>query len=564
MRYGFIGLVLVTLSIANAAAESLPRHSSLPVLRGFKLTGERINPTPLRLLGQRPLLPHPMKILQHRTFKPLGGNLVKRPKSLKQLNHISKAGLPSSQNPVGTKTGSNQPAPGQPGRQNPVAVLPGINQPGATLPGSNGPTPILHGGPVGVIVIGTSLPILIQGAGGGRLPIAPVFVPASDRDPEEVASALVRKKRHRPAEILVEVGPGLPENFKQDLARRYGVSVQDEGILRFSGNRLLSLTVRHNRNLRALLSRLFLLKGVLSAQPNYVYAPVQGTSGKSLGPSTSQPEKSVRESQELPSGKGVKLAIIDTCLDKQHVELQGSIVSSFDATRAASEACAPENHGTAVASLIAGHRQIHGTAAGVEILEARAFSYKADDEQVDATTREVVKAIDWAATSDAKVMNLSFAGPADPIMERVIAAAYTKGIVLVGAAGNGGPHAEPLYPGAYPEVIAVTATNGKRQLYRSANRGKYIAVSARGVDVLVAHVHDTYGTDSGTSFAAAEVSGVVASLLEKRPNATPEQIRAALQDTAATVSGLEKDEVGHGAINAVAAIDFVEKSIPQK
>ena len=94
-------------------------------------------------------------------------------------------------------------------------------------------------------------------------------------------------------------------------------------------------------------------------------------------------------------------------------------------------------------------------------------------------------------------MNLSFAGPADPLIERVVAAAYRKNIGLIAAAGNAGPASPPLYPAAYPEVIAVTATDGKLEIYSAANRGKYISVSARGVDVLAAHVNNTYGMEFG-------------------------------------------------------------------
>ena len=112
-------------------------------------------------------------------------------------------------------------------------------------------------------------------------------------------------------------------------------------------------------------------------------------------------------------------------------------------------------------------------------------------------------------------------------------------------------------------MIAVTATNGRQQIYSAANRGKHISVSARGVDVLVAHVQNTYGIESGTSFAAAKVSGIVAGLIETRPRAAPDEIRAALQNTATGVPGQDRDEAGYGLVNARAAIGFVETSVRQ-
>jgi subtilisin family serine protease len=83
-----------------------------------------------------------------------------------------------------------------------------------------------------------------------------------------------------------------------------------------------------------------------------------------------------------------------------------------------------------------------------------------------------------------RVVNMSFAGPTDPTLRRLLAAAYDKGMVLIAAAGNAGPQSEPLYPAADPNVIAVTATDSADHIFKMANRGRYIAVAAPGVDIL--------------------------------------------------------------------------------
>ena len=79
---------------------------------------------------------------------------------------------------------------------------------------------------------------------------------------------------------------------------------------------------------------------------------------------------------------------------------------------------------------------------------------------------------------------MSFVGPADPEMHRMLAAAYAKDMVLIAAAGNAGPNSAPLYPAADPDVIAVTATDSNDRLYNMANHGAYIAVAAPGVEIL--------------------------------------------------------------------------------
>ncbi len=425
-------------------------------------------------------------------------------------------------------------------------------------PSDLGVPPIVPG------AVATATAITILGAGGvNRPPIAPHFTGAPGQGPAQLAAALLENKRHRPRELLVEVSADTPDSVKESLAREYRVAIVDVGFIELAGVRIWHLSLTPGQNLRELLTQLLQDRRVLTAQPNYIYTPVQGAPEEKRASPAQGAAFTPASQKQPPTGAGVKLAIIDTCVEGNHAELQGSVASSFDAVQPAPGKCQPENHGTAVASLIAGHSKLHGTAEGASLLSAQAFTFTSEEHEIAATSREIALSMDWAAGAGAQVMNLSFAGPADPLIERAVAASYRKGIGLVAAAGNAGPASPPLYPAAYPEVIAVTATNRKREIYSAANRGKYISVSARGVDVLAAHVDNTYGIESGTSFAAAEVSGVVASLLEKRPKAGPEEIRAALQNTAAAVPGVDRDEAGFGLVNPAAAVAFVETSLPQ-
>ena len=127
---------------------------------------------------------------------------------------------------------------------------------------------------------------------------------------------------------------------------------------------------------------------------------------------------------------------------------------------------------------------------------------------------------------------MSFAGPADPRLQDALAKANKKGIVLIAAAGNAGPNSPPLFPAADPNVIAVTATDIDDGLFRGANRGKHIAVSAPGVEVLVPAPNGAYQFTTGTSVAAAEVSGIAALLIERNPALKPADMRRILTSTA--------------------------------
>lgn len=402
----------------------------------------------------------------------------------------------------------------------------------------------------------------ITGFGGARPLIAPHFARNQGQPPLAAVAALLNNKRHRAKEILIEVPNGSADQLRQAISDQYGVEVRELGDIQLINARIWRLTLVRGQDLEALLGQLLQDNRVISAQPNYVYTPLEGTDKRS-SEEDRKAAPAAPPAERLPTGAGVKVAIVDTCVDRDHTEIQGSVQSFFDATASQSKGCAAENHGTAVASLIGGHDQIHGSASRASLMEARAFTVTEEEKEVAATSQEITLALNWAANQGARVANLSFAGPSDPLVERVVAAAYTKGIVLVGAAGNAGPSSQPLYPAAYPEVIAVTATDAKRELYTAANRGSYIAVSARGVDVLVAHVNNGYGMESGTSFAAATVSGIAAGLVEMRPKAKPAEIRAALQNTAVS-SAKEKNELfGYGLVDAKAAAAFINSRVSQ-
>jgi subtilisin family serine protease len=127
---------------------------------------------------------------------------------------------------------------------------------------------------------------------------------------------------------------------------------------------------------------------------------------------------------------------------------------------------------------------------------------------------------------------MSFVGPRDPALAQALQIAREKGGVLIGAAGNARPKSPPLYPGADPNVIAVTATDDHDRLFSRANRGKYIAVAAPCVGILVLSPNNSLQLTTGTSIAAAQVSGVAALLIAQTPSRPPTDIRTILVSTA--------------------------------
>lgn len=200
---------------------------------------------------------------------------------------------------------------------------------------------------------------------------------------------------------------------------------------------------------------------------------------------------------------------------------------------------APANHGTAVASLIA--REGHAT-----IYSANIFRGPANRPFTSADV--IAEALEWTLAQGVPTINMSLAGPRNAILDRLIRDALAKGRTVVAAAGNGGPTAPPAYPAAVPGVVAVTAVDKDMRVYRYANRGRYIAVAAQGVDVVAANAPGGYARFTGTSFATPHVAGWLARCRATGSSASActDQLRRTARDLG--TSG-QDDVYGYGVID---------------
>lgn len=290
--------------------------------------------------------------------------------------------------------------------------------------------------------------------------------------------------------------------------------------------------------------------GVILAQPNLVYQLQRAPAAAAARPSSGEPplqyalaKLRLPQAHGVAKGDQVLVGVIDSGVDDGHPDLAGSVAANFDAIGGPA---GPHSHGTAIASLIAGHGRMVGAAPDARILAARAF----DSARAKGSSFTVLKSLDWLGGHGARIVNMSFAGPQDAAVHRMIEGAYRRGIILVAAAGNAGPSSPPLYPAAEPHVIAVTATDAGDRLFARANRGGYIAVAAPGVDLFVAAPDGGYGIQSGTSFSAAEVSGIAALILQKRPKLAADAMRAQLTATARALGPGVKLADAYGAVTA--------------
>ena len=290
--------------------------------------------------------------------------------------------------------------------------------------------------------------------------------------------------------------------------------------------------------------------GLMSVQPNYIYQVLDDAAAPATPGLYALNKMHVVPALDVGGAEPVKVALIDTAIDKSHPDLAGVVVERFDAIGAG----APRSlaHGTAMAGAIAGHGQVRGVAPSVKLLSARAFDSDGAGGAL-GNSATIMKAIDWAVHAGAQVVNMSFAGPRDPALHDIIAAAVRKGAVMIGAMGNSGPASPPLYPAADDNVIAITAIDADDKPYGMANVGPYVAAAAPGVDVLLPAPNGGYSLETGTSVSAALASGVAALALERRPRATYRDVRKWLTVSARPI-GSDKAQVGAGLIDAAAAV----------
>jgi subtilisin family serine protease len=296
---------------------------------------------------------------------------------------------------------------------------------------------------------------------------------------------------------------------------------------------------------------------VASVQPNYVYALQQNAGAAAPPPAADAgaPQYALTKlhvdaARALATGDKVLVAVVDTAIDETHPDLQGVVEARFDAVGGEAAAL---GHGTSIAGAIAAHGRIQGVAPQVRILAVRAFG--ATQAGPQGATLAILKGIDWAAQAHARIVNMSFAGPQDPAMHRILAAAFDKGIVLIAAAGNAGRKSAPLFPAADEKVLAVTATDADDKLFENANIGRYVAVAAPGVDVLLPVPDGNYELETGTSVSAALVSGVAALVLQLHPTLAPAALHKLLTATAKPLgAGGQDSDFGAGLVDAFRAL----------
>lgn len=219
------------------------------------------------------------------------------------------------------------------------------------------------------------------------------------------------------------------------------------------------------------------------------------------------------DSQQALFARPLRIGMIDSALQRDHPALLQQNLTERDFVHFEGER--PRDHGTAVASLLLDA----GRDASLQLLAASVF-FSAPDQARGASTESLIEAIGWLASEDVDVINISLAGPANSLLERIMLQLAQSGPSVVAAVGNHGPAAPPAYPAAYSGVTGVTAVDRHQKIFPFANQGRHVDFAAYGVGVRVADDQGGWRTDSGTSMAAPLVTIAVARALQQWPDSS--------------------------------------------
>ncbi|MFF3787394.1 type VII secretion-associated serine protease mycosin [Streptomyces sp. NPDC001933] len=283
------------------------------------------------------------------------------------------------------------------------------------------------------------------------------------------------------------------------------------------------------------------------------------------------------------TGKGVRVAVIDTGVDIKNPQLKGA-VDTRSGRNFLDKDIKDENgnkiergkedgttdtvgHGTKVAGIIAA-REVKGTGFTGLAPDATIIPLQQNDAEGHGTAKTLADAITYAAdVAHADVINISqdTANAVEPasVLKQAVDAALAKEIVIVASAGNDGlgGNVKKTYPASYPGVLAVAASDRNNERAAFSQSGDFVGVAAPGVDMISTVPGGGHCTDNGTSFSAPYVAGVAALIKAKHQDWTQEQIVAQIEQTAERSVAGHDHLVGWGVVDPVRALTEDDKPI---
>jgi subtilisin family serine protease len=377
-----------------------------------------------------------------------------------------------------------------------------------------------------------------------------------------VGIALVSQAKPEPmARKIVVFKSGISDAVKEDLVKKVGgVKIKD---LKLIEGKAVLLSSQAEKTLAR-------QAGVLRIDDDVVVeALIRG--GIAAKPTPTQPPETLPWGVDridadlvwgITTGDPIKVAIVDTGIDVKHPDLIDNLKGGVSTVWYTTSYNDDNGHGTHVAGIVAAVDNTIGVIGvgpkidlyAVKVLDRRGSGYLSD----------VIEGLDWAIQNKMQVVNMSLGTSSDVLSFReAVQRVNAAGIVQVAAAGNTG--GSVIYPAAYSEVIAVSATDSTDTLASWSSRGPEVDLAAPGVDIYSTYKGSTYKTLSGTSMAAPHVTGTAALVLTQTAKCdldldgkcSPSEVQQRLEATAEDLGVAGRDDLyGSGLVDAEKAVTY--------
>lgn len=338
------------------------------------------------------------------------------------------------------------------------------------------------------------------------------------------AAATTSPKQLRERQILVTLSAthrGQWDAMAESLRQEYGLQKAGAFPLKSLELQCLAFVVPAPADITATIERLRDDRRVEHVQRNSAFDNLAPIYNDRYAPMQHGMHK-IRAAQvhALSTGTGVRVAVVDTGMDVTHPDIAARIARTENFVDGGEVSFNADAHGTAVAGVIGAQANngigVFGAAPNASLLGYKACWYAREGAaHARCSTWTLARAIDRAILDGAQVINLSLSGPRDVLLERLIRRAVAADIAVVAAADAS--RADAGFPAGLAEVLAVMsdADGAAARPHPVTHRP---VVIAPGIDILTAMPNDRYDFVSGSSLAAAHVSGVIALMRGRNPN----------------------------------------------
>jgi len=267
---------------------------------------------------------------------------------------------------------------------------------------------------------------------------------------------------------------------------------------------------------------------------------------------------------KISKGAGITVALIDTGVSATNADLTGNILSGTDLSRGVPEGDGlsdVDGHGTAMASIIAGHGHGHGDGDGVLGIAPNAKILPIRNGEHNSVYLAI--AIDWAVQNGARVISISTGqGGTDSGLVAAVKRAIAADVVVVAAVGDQPRDKQVLFPAALPGVLAVGGTDRQGNRATLSVVGPEVLILAPAIDIVSDSYNGEYVNVSGTSASTAIVAGAAALVMSRFPKLSASQVIRRLELTALDKGSKGRDSsYGYGLLDIEAALTVDAPSV---